>query len=200
MALVTANSDIVDAFVNKLRIRTMNYHGSVTISTIANSSKWASGDIGSIIYLALVPFGAVLKSIKFAVSKETTTGGSDDLNFTVGIAGINPDRTFTAIKDDLITVPEAARPASSINEILPASLWGQTLYQQLCDSNAPYTPIDAFAPYRDSKYGVLYFKSTEAMSTETTDTCVNIEWVDPSPSETPKIHNYINTINARTAA
>ena len=200
------NSDIVNAFVNKQRIRTMNYHGSVTNTTFSNDESWASGDIGSIVYLTLVPYGAVLRSIKFSLNVATTADTSDDLAFTVGIAGIEPDRTFTAIKDDLITVAAAVRPADSINEILPASLWGQTLYQQLCDSNAPYTPIDAFAPYRNgeygknTEYGVLYFKSTTKMTTVTKTLRVSIDWVDPSPSETTKINKVINTINARDAA
>lgn len=200
MALVTANSDIVSAFVNKQRIRTMNYHGSMTNTTILNGDSWASGDAGSTVYLTLVPFGAVLKSIKFSLNKATTTGSTDDLNFTIGIAGINPDRTFTSIKSDLITVAEAARAADSINEILPASLWGETLYQQLCSGSAPYTPIDNFKPYKDNEYGVLYFVTTEEMATATTTLRVSIDWVDPSPSETTKINKVINTINARTAA
>lgn len=194
MAIVISNSDIVTAFVNKQRIRTMNYHGSVTNTVVVDTSTWASSDVDSILYLTLVPYGAVLKSIKVAFSADHT-----ELAYTVGIAGINPDRTLTAIKDDLITVdaPSEKVDANTILEQLPATLWGSTLYQQLCAPISPYTPIDAFKEYKDNEYGVLFLKSTTANDDEIDGTMVSIDWVDPSPSETPKINKTINVLNAR---
>lgn len=197
MATVISNSDIVTAFVNKQRIRTMNYHGSVTNTVVVDASTWASSDVGSILYLTLVPYGAVLKSIKVAFSEDHT-----QLAYTVGIAGINSDRTLTAIKDDLITVdaPSGVIAANTILEKLPATLWGSTLYQQLCASDAPYKPIDAFKDYKDNEYGVLFLKSTTANTGAINGTMVSIDWVDPSPSETPKINKTINVLNSREAA
>ena len=197
MAAVTLNSDIVGAYVNKQRIRTMNYHGSLTNTVVVDANSWGSSDAGSVLYLTLVPYGAVLKSIKVAFSASHT-----QLAYTVGIAGINPDRTFTEIKDDLITVsaPSAETAENTILEQLPATLWGSTLYQQLCTAAAPYTPIDAFKEYKDNEYGVLYLKSTAANTTAVAGTMVSIDWVDPSPSETPKINKTINVLNARDAA
>ena len=197
MAAVTLNSDIVDAYVNKQRIRTMNYHGSVTNTVVVDANNWGSSDAGSILYLTLVPYGAVLKSIKVAFSAAHT-----QLAYKIGIAGINPDRTFTEIKDDLITVsaPSAETAENTILEQLPATLWGSTLYQQLCAGAAPYTPIDAFKEYKDNEYGVLFLKSTTANTAAIAGTMVSIDWVDPSPSETPKINKTINVLNARDAA
>ncbi len=194
---VTLNSDIVGAYVNKQRIRTMNYHGSVTNTVVVDANSWASSEAESVLYLTLVPYGAVLKSIKVAFSATHT-----QLAYKIGIAGINPDRTFTAIKDDLITVdaPASAIAANTILEQLPATLWGSTLYQQLCAAAAPYTPIDAFKEYKDNEYGVLFLKSTTANTDEINGTMVSIDWVDPSPSETPKINKTINVLNAREAA
>lgn len=197
MAEVTLNSDIVGAYVNKQRIRTMNYHGSLTNTVVVDANSWGSSEAGSILYLTLVPYGAVLKSIKVAFSAAHT-----QLAYKVGIAGINPDRTFTAIKDDLITVaaPAGAIAANTILEQLPATLWGSTLYQQLCAQAAPYTPINAFKDYKDNEYGVLFLKSTAANTAAVAGTMVSIDWVDPSPSETPKINKTINVLNAREAA
>lgn len=193
----TLNSDIVTAFVNKQRIRTMNYHGSVTNTVVVDANSWGSSAAGSILYLTLVPYGAVLKSIKVAFSAAHT-----QLEYKIGIAGINPDRTFTEIKDDLIQVPvpASAIAANTILEQLPATLWGSTLYQQLCTAAAPYTPIDAFKEYKDAEYGVLFLKSTTANTDPINGTMVSIDWVDPSPSETPKINKTINVLNAREAA
>lgn len=195
--MATLNSDIVGAYVNKQRIRTMNYHGSVTNTVVVDANSWGSSEVGSILYLTLVPYGAVLKSIKVAFSASHT-----QLAYTVGIAGINPDRTFTVIKDDLITVaaPASEIAANTIIEQLPATLWGSTLYQQLCATAAPYKPIDAFKEYKDNEYGVLYLKSTTANTAAINGTMVSIDWVDPSPSETPKINKTINVLNAREAA
>lgn len=197
MAAITTNSDIVTAFVNKQRVRTMNYHGSVTNTVVVDANSWGSSDAGSILYLTLVPYGAVLKSIKVAFSAAHT-----QLAYKIGIAGINPDRTFTEIKDDLITVtaPTSAVGANTILEQLPATLWGSTLYQQLCAGAAPYNPIDAFKDYKDNEYGVLFLKSTTANTAAVAGTMVSIDWVDPSPSETPKINKIINALNARSAA
>lgn len=196
MATVISNSDIVTAFVNKQRIRTMNYHGSVTNTVVVDASTWASSDADSVLYLTLVPYGAVLKSIKVAFSEEHT-----ELAYKVGIAGINSDRTLTPIKD-LITVaaPSTAVAANTILEQLPATLWGSTLYQQLCASAAPYKPIDEFKEYKDNEYGVLYLKSTTKNTAAINGTMVSIDWVDPSPSETPKINKTINVLNSREAA
>lgn len=189
------NSDIVGAYVNKQRIRTMNYHGSVTNTVVVDANSWGSSEVGSILYLTLVPYGAVLKSFKIAFSVAT----ANTLAYTVGIAGINPDRTFTEIKDDLIPVAAAVGTVAP-TELLPATLWGSTLYQQLCGVAAPYTPIDAFKEYKDNEYGVLFLKSTAASTSEVPGTMVSIDWVDPSPSETPKINKTINVLNARDAA
>lgn len=193
--MAVLNSDIVGAYVNKQRIRTMNYHGSVTNTVVVDANSWASSEVGSILYLTLVPYGAVLKSFKIAFSVAT----DNTLAYTVGIAGINPDRTFTEIKDDLITVPAAVGTVAP-TELLPATLWGSTLYQQLCTAAAPYTPIDAFKEYKDNEYGVLFLKSTAISTSAVQGTMVSIDWVDPSPSETPKINKTINVLNARDAA
>lgn len=197
MAVITANSDIVSAFINKQRVRTMNYHGSLTNTVVVDANSWGSSDAGSILYLTLVPFGAVLKSIKVAFSAQHT-----QLAYKIGIAGINPDRTFTEIKDDLITVtaPGAAVAANTVLEQLPATLWGATLYQQLCANISPYAPIATFKEYKDAEYGVLFLKSTTANTAAVAGTMVSIDWVDPSPSETPKINKTIHVINARSAA
>ena len=197
MAVITANSDIVAAFVNKQRVRTMNYHGSVTNTVVVDANSWGSSDAGSILYLTLVPYGAVLKSIKVAFSAAHT-----ELAYKIGIAGINPDRTFTEIKDDLITVaaPAGATAANTVIERLPATLWGSTIYQQLCAGAAPYAPIAAFKEYKDNEYGVLFLKSTTKNTAAVAGTMVSIDWVDPSPSEAPKINKTINVLNARNAA
>ena len=200
MALVTANGDSVSAFKNRQRVRTMNYHGSLTTTVVTNGDSWGSGTNGDILYLTLVPFGAVLKSIK--VSFDAT---HQQLAYKVGIAGINPDRTLTEIKDNLVTVaaPSGAVQGGTIKEILPATSWWKTLYQQLCNG---YTPIDAFAPYKNgeygknSEYGVLYFKLTAKNTGALATVRVAIDWVDPSPSETPKINRRFGAINARDAA
>ena len=190
--MAVLNSDIISAYVNKQRIRTMNYHGSVTNTVVVDANSWGSSEVDSILYLTLVPYGAVLKSFKIAFSAAT-----ENMEYTVGIAGINPDRTFTEIKDNLFN---ATVGTVAPTEILPATLWGSTLYQQLCTAAAPYTPIDAFKEYKDNEYGVLFLKSTAASTTAVAGTMVSIDWVDPSPSETPKINKTINVLNAREAA
>ena len=54
--------------------------------------------------------------------------------------------------------------------------------------------------YKDAEYGVLFLKSTTANTDPINGTMVSIDWVDPSPSETPKINKTINVLYAREAA
>ncbi len=129
MAAEYINSDLITAYRNKERIRTMNYRGSLLNTTVTDTSTWAKKDVNSILYLTLIPFSASIKSIQVSFNAAITAG---TLSYSVGFAGINPDQSFTVIKDNWITVPAKARTANLIEEIVPADLWDKTIYQQLC--------------------------------------------------------------------
>lgn len=195
MAVVITKSNIVDAYVNRQRIRTMNYHGSPTYTTVIDNNSWGSSDAGSILYLTLIPYGAVINTMQIAFS-----GAKTELAFTLGIAGINPDRTFTAIKDDLLTYAAFNQNANVASDLGFSQKWGNTIYQQLCAEAAPYTPIAAFKPYKDNEFGVLYLKSTIKNTAALVTTRFKISWIDPVPSGAPRIHTTINTLNPREAA
>lgn len=181
MAVLIQNSDLVQTFVNKQRLRTMNYRGSVLTTVVEDSNSWASSDANSYLYLTLVPYSAALRSIKVCFASATT-----ELVYKVGIAGINPDFSFTDIKDDLFSVPAAATAANIVKEIVPATLWGKTIYQQLCEGDYNL-PSEAFDKYSESRYGVLFLKSTTKNTAAVQTIRANIEWVEGAPSEAPLI-------------
>lgn len=185
MAAEYINSDLITAYRNKERIRTMNYRGSLLNTTVTDTSTWAKKDVNSILYLTLIPFSASIKSIQVSFNAAIT---ADTLSYSVGFAGINPDQSFTVIKDDWITVPAKERAANLIEEIVPADLWDKTIYQQLC-AGEHSLPITEFEKYSNTKYGVLFFKVLAAeTTTNPTDIRVNISFVEGSPSEAPLIN------------
>ncbi len=178
------NSDLVTAYKNKERIRTMNYRGSLLNTTVTDTSTWAKKDANSILYLTLIPFSASIKSIRVSFNAEIS---DDQLSYSVGFAGINPDQSFTEIKDNWITVPAKGREANLIEEIVSADLWDKTIYQQLCEG-VHNLPIEKFKKYSNTKYGVLFFKLiAKENAYNPTDTRVNISFVEGSPSEAPLV-------------
>lgn len=196
---MAVNSDIVDTFVNKNRIRTMNYRGSLINTTcIVSSAVTANTDA----YLMLIPYGASIKNIKICVSSDIEA----NTIFSFYMHGINADRSFT-----VITAPEndatahvilshtlTATNANTIIDINAAPLWGQTIYQKLCYNETNSTQLlaaqEGFKEYKDTAIGILSIRSSAALTVNNgwTLTC-SINWVDPSPSETPLIHKVFST-------
>lgn len=182
MAAEYINSDLITAYKKKQRVRTMNYRGSLLNTTVTDKSTWAKKDVGSILYLTLIPFSASIKSILVSFNTAISAGA---VSYSVGIAGINSDQSFTAIKNDLITVAAGVRTAKLKEEIVPAELWDKTIYQQLCEGEHNL-PIEAFKKYSNTKYGVLFFKLiTPEGTTNPANISVNISFVEGSPSEAP---------------
>ena len=182
MAVLIQNSDLVQAYVDKKRLRTQNYRGSILNTVVEDTNAWGSSDNGSYLYLTLVPYSAALKSLKVGFGSDR-----NQLAYTLGIAGINTDSSFTDIKVDLVTVAAAGADvaAGTFSELVTPSLWGKTIYQQLCDANG--NPIEAFEKYSKNRYGVLFLKSTAKNTGAIANTYVNLEWVEGTPSEAPLI-------------
>lgn len=196
MAVIITNSNIVKAFIDHRRIRTMNHRGSLLNTSVRDDNTWGSSDANSVLYLTPIPFGASIKSLSLAYSDKTT-----ELAFKVGIAGIEPDGTFTVIKDDLLTCPAKEQEANTWLNVWTPELTNQTLYQMLCDTTAPYLPIAAFEPYKRNEQGILFLKSTaKNNSAELKTTYAQLSWVDLSTSESPRINTSFSVLKAREAA
>lgn len=180
--MATHNSNIMQAYADEKRIRTMNYHGTVTTTTCsipAEDGAWARA-VGDIVYLTLVPFGAIFGSAKMVFTAAT----DDTFAYTIGIAGINPDGSFTPIQD-LFVVGAAVREANTEQQLVAPAFWEKTIYQALYDNNTKKL-IEAFEPYADKPLGVLYAKCT-AVNNVALPFTLNMEWVDPNPSSSPLI-------------
>ncbi len=177
MALTNTNSELITAYINKQRTRTMNYRGSMLCTSIEAKTTVTKDDVGSIFNIALMPYTATLKHFEFAFDTAIK-----ELAFTIGIAGINRDNTFTEIKSDLLTWEASEKGALVHTEIVDGTVRVKTIYEQLC-SGDPILPIDAFGPYVKDKYGVLYLKTTTQETTNSpTQISINIEYVEASPS------------------
>lgn len=182
--MATYNSNIMQAYADEKRIRTMNYHGTVTTTTCSitgDAGNWAKTP-GDIVYLTLVPFGAIFGSAKMVFSDAT----DDTFRYAIGIAGINPDGSFTAIQD-LFDITAKVREADEEQQLVTAPYWELTIYQALCETVNTFTkPKAAFEPYADKPLGVLYAKCT-ALNADPLPFRLNMEWVDPNPSSSPLI-------------
>lgn len=181
MAINYANSELIDAYMNKQRVRTLNYRGSLLCTSIEKNDIGdivKTGNVGSILYLTLIPFTATIKHFEF-----TFNTAINELAFGIGIAGINRDKTFTEIKDDILTWGASNHGANIFAEISDGSIRVKTLYELLCTKDQYKLPIDEFSPYAKDKYGVLYLKTTTKELTNNPDQIsVNLEYVEASPS------------------
>ncbi len=187
MAAEYTDSDLITAYKNKQRVRTMNYRGSLLSTTAVNNETWAKKEAGSRLYLALVPFSASIKDIEVAFNAALT---ANRLKFKIGIAGVNQnmsstsDQMFTPIKGDLFTRTIITTTAYYPHQAWSPGYWGKTLYELLCDEHGK--PIEAFEKYSNTKYGVLYLEIvTPEDTTNPRDTYVLINYVEGAPSEAP---------------
>ena len=183
--MATHNSNIMQAYADEKRIRTMNYHGTVTTTTCsitAADGVWAT-TVGDIVYLTLVPFGAIFGSAKMVFSAATIAA----FKYTIGIAGINPDGSFTPIADIILNITPGVKAANTEQQLVAPAFWEQTIYQALCENNGGFfKPQAEFEPYADKPLGVLYAKCTAA-NDAALPFILNMEWVDPNPSSSPLI-------------
>ena len=193
-----ANSELIQEFLKNKRFTHRNFRGTVLSTSVTDKSGWMAGSTGDRLYLTVIPYTACLKSIKVGLNVDW-----DNLEYKVGIAGINLDALddesislFTDIKTDLITVAESAATPDvgemvdidtlegPTFESVPMSMQSKTIYQQLCDANG--NPIEAFEPYKNANYGVLFFEILAA-NTNSGDMHVNIEWTEKTPAESPLV-------------
>lgn len=194
MAAQNMNTIFVDAFGKHQRIRTTNFRGS-TLYTSVHTEKlmdethdWPNADQNSILYVCLVPFTCSIKEIA-VTAKEAITA----LKLNVGVAGINPDGSFTVIKDDIIDNVGGTPEAKTKQSVWDYTLNSKTLYEMLHNNQKP---IEAFKKYVDDKYGVLFFKirtrepvmaTDENAANVITETNIDIQWVEQSPSATSNL-------------
>lgn len=187
MATTITDSNLITAYKEKKRVRTTTYRGSMlTTTTRITNSSFPTDDVGSIMYLTLIPFGASLKYIQYMFSANLEGSA---LRLNMGIAGINQDGSFTKIKDN-IGLGEINPTGNVVSHGLSClNICDKTIYELLCEEKDGYqVPIATFEPYAKTKYGVLYFISTAQHVTQdplSTNLVMKLQFVEGSPSSSP---------------
>lgn len=186
MPATITDSNLITAYKEKKRVRTTTYRGSMlTTTTRITNSSFPGDEVGSILYLTLMPFGASLKYIQYLFSANLSATA---LRLNMGIAGINQDGSFTKIKDDIgLGTIEPIGAANIIHNLSCLNISDKTIYELLCENRDGYqVPIAKFEPYTKTKYGVLYFISTAKNNDAlNTDLVMKLQFVEGSPSSSP---------------
>ena len=187
---------IVKKYLESKRMRTLNYRGSLldTAIHIDDLHGWGQ-NVGDILYVTVVPFAACMKSIRVSFG-----GNTDSLAYRIGIAGIDSEDNIIPIKDNLMRARAQQSTAGDIREVLDSGWWNQCIYQKLFatipnSSPTKNRPIEAFEPFVNDHYGVLYFKTTATNRTDLENISVNIRWVEASLSEMPLNKAYVRVLS-----
>lgn len=164
-------SDIANMFLAQKRTKIQTYRGSLLNTSIHsdNADQWCMGKAGSVLYLAPISYNASINSFRIAF-----THNVKELEFSVGICGINRDRSFSLISPNVIGTVTGATFGGTIREILLGSRWGKTIGELLNIYSK-----NEFKIYENSKYGMLVLVLTrQEITNSPKGVHVSIDYVD----------------------
>ena len=178
MAAEILTSDLITAYKNKQRVRTMNSAGSVICTTATDTNVFLNKDKDSVLHVALIPVSAVIHRIIISFS-EAIAANKGIIN--IGFYGIHKrSQDLVEIKKDVET--NVALSERSAVDIIPTIMFGKTVYEILCSNG---TPIEQFEPFKDSEYLVLSFTIvTKNEGSTPTNTNVQVLYTHGAPSTT----------------
>lgn len=162
-------TDIADAFLNKKRIRTQSYRGSLLVTTC--NVKDAIISSSNKIIIAPISYTSSIKSVGLAAKTDITCSPKLEL---MGI-----DKQSIDIKSSFnITTSDKAFTPSYFQEILPPIWSTLTLYEladkdKLCDK------------YKNDKYWFLAATISGIDSGNVNELYFQIQYVDGAPSDSP---------------
>lgn len=172
--MANVNSDLMCSFVEKKRIRQMNYRGTV-VSTVANISITSATASTDIIYLCPIPYRSMIRSIHVLGDK------------------IIPEDTLInvyALKEDGVTigakvntkefVKMEATVANASVDVSNRAIRSNTVYIHCCGTDDK--PNSVFTPYAESKLGILGMTGTIVPAGNYT---IIVNYVEHAPSSGP---------------
>lgn len=177
--MANVNSDLMRSFVEKKRIRQMNYRGTV-VSTVANIETGATGT-GDIIYLCPIPYKSMIRSIHVLGS------GVILENTLINVYALNADGvTIGAKVNTKDFVKMGATTANVSVDVSNRAIRSNTVYTHCCGTDGK--PNSAFAPYAEGNLGILGMTGTAVPAGNYT---IIVNYVEHAPSSGP----FDNTIS-----
>ncbi len=183
MAAEILTSDLITAYKNKQRVRTMNSNGSVICTTALDNNEFINKDNGSVLHVALIPVSAVIHSINvvFSAAIQSTKGVVQ-----IGFYGIHKHSgDFVLIKKDVVDDASFADlETETYKNIWPRTLLGKTVYEMLCNGN-PSKPIETFEQFKDCENVVLTLTvKTKNDTSSPTECAIQVMYTPGAPSTT----------------
>lgn len=180
--MANVNSDLMRSFVEKKRIRQMNYRGTV-ISTVANITTTTTGNTAAedIIYLCPIPYRSMIRSIHVLGDKVIPA------DTFINVYALNADgvtigakvNTKDFIKMGLTTVNVSV-------DVSNRAIRSNTVYTHCCGTDGK--PNSVFAPYAEGNLGILGMTGTAVPAGNYT---IIVNYVEHAPSSGP----FDNTIS-----
>lgn len=176
-------TDIADAFLNKKRIRTQSYRGSLLVTTcsIENANISSSNKI----IIAPISYTSSIKSIKVAAldssikSIKVATPDSPIININIGILG--EDKKI--ISDKAFGENISIMSTTSWQELLAPAFSTETIYERL-----HATAESTFEEYKNNRYGLVYINvdpGNTPGNAEFDSLYFKLQYVDGAPSDAP---------------
>lgn len=185
MPAVTLTSDLITAYKNKQRVRTMNAAGSMICTTTVDRNTFLKQEADSVLYVALIPTSAVIHAINIACSADITEA-TGLLN--IGFYGIHKHSgDFVEIKTNALTATGlGGLTAGHYMNIMPISGIGLTVYEMLCTTvQGVKKPSPEFEPFADCENLVLALTINTPESTSNPVTCaIQVVYTPGAPSTT----------------
>lgn len=160
-------TDIADAFLNKKRIRTQSYRGSLLVTTC--NVKDAIISSSNKIIIAPISYTSSIKSIKVA------TPASPIININIGILG--EDKQVISNNAFGENIPLLA--TTSWQELLAPAFSTETIYERLHD-----TAESTFEKYKNNRYGLVYINANTE-NAGFASLYFKLQYVDGAPSDAP---------------
>ena len=181
MAVEIISSDLITAYKNKQRVRSMNSGGTLLCSYATNTDTFMNKDNGSVLHVSLIPVSSIIDHIDICFSDKIT---DEQGILSIGFYGINQSGDFVDIQKDAFgAIKLGGLDAGESFTIIPKHQnFGKTVYETLCNNNIP---IEKFEPFKNCENVVLSFTIQTKNDTTNPQTClISVRYINGSPSTT----------------
>lgn len=178
-------TDIIRAYKNNQRVRSMNSAGTMICVSAKNSDTFINKDNGSKLHVALIPVSAIIDHIEMCFSDSISASKGI---LQIGFYGINQAGDFVEIKKDALGEIELGSLAADTYKAMTPSIqtFGKTVYELLCETvNGHITPLETFKPFANRENIVLSFTvKTKNDTTNPQTCCISVVYMNGAPSTT----------------
>lgn len=180
-------TDITQAFLNKKKIRTQSYRGSLLVTTCMTTTE-AFGTVDNNIIITPLSYAASVKSISMYCEKNI------DARINVGMARVEGNDIVYISKNMFGYYTMDLQTSVKSSELLSLKFSTSTLYEHVYKYYKENDKLAEWEKCKNQKYGLLLF-NTEIASTRnanaSNNVVVEVQYVEGAPSDAPLITKII---------